>query len=142
MGIFLIPLATTEGALVASYHRGAKATKLAGGIRSLCLSEGVQRSPVFQFADLGEVGKFVEWLLKQHITFENIVSSKSRFAKLQDMKPHIEGNRVIVTFDYYPGDAAGQNMVTICSDALCTHILGHTPVTPVRWFLEGNFSGR
>jgi len=44
---FIVPLCTTEGALVASYNRGAKVTKLSGGVKAICIKQGVQRSPLF-----------------------------------------------------------------------------------------------
>jgi hydroxymethylglutaryl-CoA reductase (NADPH) len=48
---------------------------------------------------------------------------------------------LIMTFSYHPGDASGQNMVTICTDAICKYIVEHAPVKPNTWYVEGNFSG-
>lgn len=141
IGDFYVPLATSEGALVASYHRGAKAASLCGGITSLCLTEGVQRSPVFKFKNLGELGNFLIWTLDQQEEFKNIVSKVSRFAKLSEMKVNIEGNKLILIFEYYTGDAAGQNMVTLCTNEICNYILEHAPIKPDFWFLESNYSG-
>jgi hydroxymethylglutaryl-CoA reductase (NADPH) len=59
-GQFFVPLATTEGALVASYNRGCKAASKSGGIRSICITESVQRSPIFRFERIIELGQF--WL--------------------------------------------------------------------------------
>lgn len=140
-GDFYLPLATTEGALVASYNRGAKATKLAGGITSVCLIEGVQRSPLFQFENIIEVGKFVFWILEQQNQFVELVEASSNFAQLEDVKTNIEGNEVILTFEYTTGDAAGQNMVTICTNKICEYILNESPIKPARWFIESNYSG-
>ena len=140
-GDFYVPLATTEGALVASYHRGARACYMAGGITSICLTEGVQRSPVFKFANLADLGLFVAWLLPQVDKLKEIVGRTSRFAKLMDINIQIEGNHLIVTMEYHTGDAAGQNMVTICTDAVCQYILTHCPTKPTLWFIEGNYSG-
>ncbi|NGF57290.1 hydroxymethylglutaryl-CoA reductase [Parapedobacter sp. SGR-10] len=140
-GDFYIPLSTTEGALVASYHRGAKACYLAGGATSICLMEGVQRSPVFKFDSLADLGLFVAWLLPQVDKFKEIVGQTSRFAQLMDVKIQIEGNHLIVTFEYHTGDAAGQNMVTICTDAICQYIVSTCPTKPTFWFIEGNYSG-
>jgi len=140
-GDFYVPLATSEGALVASYHRGAKATRLSGGITSICLVEGVQRSPVFKFNNVGDIGLFILWFLKEIEVFEKITSQTSRFAKLNDVKTNIEGNHVILTFEYHTGDASGQNMVTICTDEICKYIVENTPVKPTFWFIEGNYSG-
>ena len=140
-GDYFVPLATSEGALVASYHRGAKACYLAGGATSVCLVEGVQRSPVFKFDNMGDLGHFVAWLLLQMDEFRAITSQASRYAKLMDMRMNIEGNHVILTFEFHTGDAAGQNMVTICTDQICKYIVADSPMKPNFWFLESNYSG-
>jgi len=140
-GDFYVPLATSEGALVASYHRGAKACYLAGGATSICLMEGVQRSPVFKFENVADLGLFVAWLLPQVDKLKEIVGETSRFAKLMDIKIQIEGNHLIVTLEYHTGDAAGQNMVTICTDAICQYVVRECPTKPKLWFIEGNYSG-
>ncbi len=140
-GDFFVPLATSEGTLVASYHRGAKACYLAGGATSICLAEGVQRSPVFKFETLGDLGLFITWVLQQMDAFRMITEETSRFAKLSDVKTNIEGNHLILTFEYLTGDASGQNMVTLCTDAICQYIIENAPIQPVFWFIEGNYSG-
>ena len=140
-GDFFVPLATSEGALVASYHRGAKACFMAGGVTSICLVEGVQRSPVFKFTNISDLGLFLAWVLKELDEFKNITHKSSRFARLMDMKANIEGNHLILTFEYHTGDASGQNMVTLCTDAICHYIIDHSPVKPLFWFIEGNYSG-
>jgi hydroxymethylglutaryl-CoA reductase (NADPH) len=140
-GDFFVPLATSEGALVASYHRGAKATHLAGGVRSVCLTQGVQRAPMFRFKDLSDLGKFIVWLLPLDQQFRDIVAQTSRFAQLDDISTNIEGNQLTIIFNYTTGDASGQNMVTICTDAICKWIIENAPIKPEYWFIEGNFSG-
>jgi hydroxymethylglutaryl-CoA reductase (NADPH) len=140
-GDFYVPLATSEGSLLASYHRGAKACYLAGGATSVCLIEGVQRSPVFKFDNMGNLGIFLIWILNQIEVFQSITEATSRYARLTDMKSNVEGNHLILTFEYHTGDAAGQNMVTICTNAICQYIIENAPVHPQFWFIEGNFSG-
>ena len=140
-GEFFVPMATTEGALVASYNRGAKVCKMSGGITSVCLTEGVQRSPLFKFANLSESGKFVTWVLDEMPKFQEIISRHSRYAKLLDMKLNMEGNVVVLIMEYTTGDASGQNMVTICTDAVCQHLIAETPIKPEYWFIESNYSG-
>src|SRR5688572_16061588 len=78
-GDYYIPLSTSEGTLVASYHRGAKACCLAGGATSICLVEGVQRSPVFKFKNLADLGLFLIWVFKNIDQFEKITERSSRF---------------------------------------------------------------
>ncbi|MBC8047142.1 MAG: hydroxymethylglutaryl-CoA reductase, partial [Fimbriimonadaceae bacterium] len=140
-GDFYVPLATSEGALVASYNRGARATRMCGGIVSICLTESVQRAPVFKFKSLSEEGKFLAWILDKMEIFQEIVSKTSRYAKLHDMKINMEGNTCVLIFEYTTGEASGQNMVTICTNEVCKYILEHTPIKPQYWFIEGNYSG-
>jgi hydroxymethylglutaryl-CoA reductase (NADPH) len=140
-GSFFVPLATSEGALVASYQRGAKACFEAGGITSVCLAEGVQRSPVFKFKTLKELGSFLIWVSEKTAVFKEIVAQESRYAELKDMKTNVEGNHLILTFDYYTGDASGQNMVTFCTERICQYILENCTTKPIIWFIEGNYSG-
>jgi len=140
-GDFFVPMATSEGALIASYHRGAKATRLSGGISSVCLTEGVQRTPLFRFTSLSEVGTFLRWVLENLKIFKKIVSENSKHAILIDVRINIEGNHVLLIFEYTTGDASGQNMVTFCTEAVCRYIIQHTPVKPQYWFIESNYSG-
>jgi hydroxymethylglutaryl-CoA reductase (NADPH) len=140
-GDFFVPLATSEGALVASYHRGAKAARMSGGITSVCTMEGVQRSPVFKFEDMSDAAMFLVWVLKQVDEFKRITSECSRYAKLIEMRTNIEGNNYILTFEYHTGDAAGQNMVTLCTDEICKYIITNSPVKPTYYFIESNYSG-
>jgi hydroxymethylglutaryl-CoA reductase (NADPH) len=140
-GDFMVPLATTEGALVASYHRGAKATLLSGGISTVCLTEGVKRSPLFGFESMEQGIRFLTWVTKQKEVFGEITSRKTAHGRLNDIQFNIEGNQIILTFEYLTGDASGQNMVTICTDAICHYIEEFTPVKPSYWYVEGNYSG-
>ena len=140
-GDFYVPLATTEGALVASYNRGAKATRLCGGITSVCLTEGLQRTPIWKFANLPEAGQFMYWILQEIEVLKEIAGRHSRHAVLEELKINMEGNHVLTIFEYTCGEAAGQNMVTICTEAICQHILQHAPVQPRFWCIESNYSG-
>lgn len=140
-GSYYIPLATTEGALVASYNRGMKACFLSGGITSVCLTELVQRSPLFKFEDVFTVGRFIVWIDQNIVEFKKIVGQVSRYAKLLDVKTNFEANNIILTFEYSTGDASGQNMVTICTAAICKFILANFPTKPIEWYIESNFSG-
>lgn len=140
-GFFYVPLATSEGALVASYNRGARAVSMSGGVVSVCLTEGLQRAPLFRFNNLKEVGAFMFWTLDKITKFREIVGQTSRYAQLEDMKINMEGNQVVLIFEYQTGDAAGQNMVTLCTDAICEYIIANSPIQPKYWFIESNYSG-
>lgn len=140
-GDYYVPLATTEAALVASYARGAQAISASGGCRALLLSEGVARTPVFSFTDLIEAGRFVVWLSGQLEAMKAVAEGTTRFGKLLDVGVQLEGNHVYLHLEYSTGDAAGQNMVTIASHAVCRFLLANSPVTPATWYVEGNLSG-
>ena len=140
-GLFHVPLATTEGALVASYHRGAKATKLSGGINVACVDEGVQRCPLFGFTYLHEALVFSDWIKEVQDNFPLLAAAYTKHGKLKKTSFNMEGNQVIVTFEYTTGDAAGQNMVTICTDAICKYIINNCPVKPQYWYIESNYAG-
>tara|TARA_R110002050_G_scaffold3307_5_gene17415 strand:- start:160 stop:708 length:549 start_codon:yes stop_codon:yes gene_type:complete len=64
-GTFLVPMATTEAALVASYNRGAKAMTLSGGVKTIVVSEGIMRAPYFEFHTLAEARAFYNWIALQ-----------------------------------------------------------------------------
>lgn len=140
-GDYCVPLATTEAALVASYNRGMNVITLAGGCTALLLNEGVGRAPGFAFADLIEVGRFVRWVTTQIEAFGQAAAATTRHGRLIDVRITIEGNHVYLNFDYNTGDAAGQNMVTIATQAICEFIQAHSPVRPQYAFVEANLSG-
>ncbi|WP_418114243.1 hydroxymethylglutaryl-CoA reductase [Vibrio scophthalmi] len=138
---FLIPLATTEAALVASYNRGANLITAAGGVSTLLINEGVSRTPVFAFQSLSQAAQFVSWVVTQYDIFRNLAQSTTTHGKLKDINVNIEGNHVYLLFEFLTGDASGQNMVTIATHKVFRYILDHSPITPVEAFLDGNLSG-
>ena len=140
-GDYYVPLATTEAALVASYTRGAHAITRAGGCTAAAIWEGVTRAPVFAFDNLIDAGKFVMWAAGHAETFCDVAASTTRHGELSRTRFNMEGNHVYLTLEYTTGDASGQNMVTIATDAVCRFILDQTPVQPAYWFIEGNHSG-
>ena len=140
-GDYYVPLATTEAALVASYSRGAKLISAVGGCTVMLLNEGVSRAPGFAFRNLEEVGKFMLWAIEQQATFKQIAESTTRHGKLTDMRITVEGNHVYLDFQFTTGDAAGQNMVTIATQAVCDYIRAQSPIAPQHAFVEANLSG-
>ena len=140
-GDFYVPLATTEGTLVSSYNRGAKVISLSGGASTICLMERVSRAPGFAFHNLMESGQFVSWCVGEFETFQKIAGQTTRHGRLIDMKTTMEGNNVYLDFEYTTGDASGQNLVTIATQAVCQYIGVQSPVKPRFWFVESNLSG-
>jgi hydroxymethylglutaryl-CoA reductase (NADPH) len=140
-GDYYVPLATTEAALVASYSRGALVMTEAGGCTALLLNEGVSRAPGFAFRRLEDAALFAIWASEQWESLVRVAATQSAHGQLQDMRVTIEGNHVYLNFEFYTGDASGQNMVTIATEAICAYLLEHCPTKPEYHFLEANFSG-
>ncbi|HEY7476270.1 MAG TPA: hydroxymethylglutaryl-CoA reductase [Vicinamibacterales bacterium] len=140
-GDYYVPLATTEAALVASYSRGAQVVTEAGGCAALLLNEGVSRAPGFAFDTLGDAAHFAAWAATAVEHFKAVAEATSRYGRLLDMGLEVEGNHVYLEFVFTTGDAAGQNMVTIATEAICRAIVERAPVRPRYWFVEANLSG-
>lgn len=138
---YLMPLATTEAALVASYNRGAQLLTASGGASAMLLNEGVTRTPAFAFFGLAEAGQFVAWAVTQYDTFKQLAESTTSHGKLSDINISIEGNHVYLVFEFLTGDASGQNMVTIATNAVFSYIMENSPITPENAYLDGNLSG-
>jgi len=73
--------------------------------------------------------------------FTLIASGFTKHGKLNKTTINLQGNQVIITFEFLTGDAAGQNMVTICTDAICKYIIINSPLKPKFWYIESNYSG-
>jgi hydroxymethylglutaryl-CoA reductase (NADPH) len=140
-GDFHVPMATTEAALVASYGRGALAATRAGGVGTALLYEGVIRTPAFVFDDLLSTGMFVDWVVHEIESLRTSAEATTKHGKLVSLEPVIDNNVAFLICRYTTGDAAGQNMVTIATNALCEDIVARCPVRPKAWYIEGNFSG-
>ena len=140
-GDYCLPLATTEAALVASYHRGAVVLSKAGGCSAVLLADGVTRSPGFAFASIGDMLVFAHWILSQKKALKEVAAATTRFGVLQEIRYAAQGNHLYLLSDFTTGDAAGQNMVTIATQAICDFIVAHAPVAPEYWFVEANASG-
>ena len=138
---YSVPLATTEAALVASYNRDARLVSSAGGCHVRVVDEGVSRTPMFAFTNVVEAVRFAEFVAANRDRMTDIVPQITRFGLLKSVRTIIEGNHVYVDLRYTTGDAAGQNMVTFASDAICQSLFESSPVTPRYWFLEANLSG-
>ena len=140
-GEFFVPLATSEGTLVASFQHAFNAINRSGGARALCSCEQVGRAPCFEFANLSEAGEFAQWLPSMLPALRETVMATSRYCRLLRVQTAIVGNTVYTVCDFSTGDAAGQNMVTLAAQAICRHILELMPVAPRSWLLESMLSG-
>lgn len=140
-GDFPIPLATTEAALVASYHRGCRAITAAGGCSAMVLYESISRAPAFIFNSSSEACRFVIWAVENFESFQETAATTTAHGKLIDLGCTVEGNHVYANFEYTTGDASGQNMVTLATQAICDKIIATSPIKPVKHYIESNLSG-
>ncbi|MGI8541885.1 MAG: hydroxymethylglutaryl-CoA reductase [Aridibacter sp.] len=140
-GEFLIPLATSEGTLIASYNRGMKVLNLSGGVKSTVVSDAMQRAPVFVFEDAREGRKFVSWIIDNFDEIKEQAEATSSVAKLKDIDQYTSNKFVFARFNYTTGDAAGQNMVGRATFAACSWIIDNYEADKIKHFyLESNFA--
>jgi hydroxymethylglutaryl-CoA reductase (NADPH) len=140
-GDFLIPLATTEGTLVASYNRGMQVLNLCGGVKCTVIGDAMQRAPVFVFDDARGARDFGRWVADNLEHIRPQAESTSRVAKLQYIDTYLSNKFAFLRFNFSTGDAAGQNMVGRATFAACSWILEHYQGAPIRrFYLESNFA--
>lgn len=142
---YLAPIATTEGALVASMNRGAAAIQLSGGFDAVVTRKIMVRRPAFSFGSLREAAEFATWVESHFSAIQEIAEKYSKFAELVRLETTILGKEAHVSFQYKTGDASGQNMTTTCTWHACLWIEEHynraMPEAKIREFvLEGNGS--
>ena len=139
------PLATTEGTLVASTSRGAKAITRAGGVGTRVLRQRMSRAPLYEFADVHTAVRFSRWIEEHLPEIREQVRTVSRHARLVGIEPKQIGRAVHLRFAYETGDAAGQNMTTAGTWQAClwiTAAVANVPgLAPEHCFVEGNASG-
>ncbi len=137
-GDFYIPLATTEGTLVASYNRGMKLTRLAGGITTHVIDDSMNRAPVFVFDDAGRARDFGLWIDANFDKLKELVEATTSRGKLISIQQFAASKIRWLRFNYTCGDAAGQNMVTKATRAATQWILSQKS-EGLEWFsLAGN----
>ncbi len=138
-GEFLIPLATSEGTLVASYNRGVKVLNLCGGVKCSVVGDAMQRAPVFVFADARLARDFVKWVDANLDKIREEAEASSRVAKLLYIDPYLASKFVFLRFNFSTGDAAGQNMVGRATFAACSWIMDNYAGIQ-HFYLESNFA--
>lgn len=126
---YMLPLATTEGALIASVSRGVKSINANGGALSSAVQRGMSRAPAFVFPDGIQARKFTRYLddlavQAQIATISQTTSKHLRFISLQHF---VRGRHVFVRFVFDPDQAMGMNMVTIAVDHIWQELLSRYP---------------
>ena len=133
-----VPLATTEGALIASVNRGCAALRQAGGATVHVEDVGLTRAPVFRTSGIRASKRFVQWLENHEDEIRTRVEATSRYLSLLDLRPFTVGTTVFVRFRFSTGDAMGMNMATLACDKVIQDLI--VPETGVEFVsLSGNY---
>jgi hydroxymethylglutaryl-CoA reductase (NADPH) len=138
-GEFLIPLATAEGTLVASYNRGMKILNRCGGVKCSVVGDAMQRAPVFVFENARAAREFVKWATANLDKIREEAEATSSVAKLQYVDPYLASKFVFLRFNFTTGDAAGQNMVGRATFAACSWMIDNYDGIK-HFYLESNFA--
>jgi len=133
---FYLPMATTEGALVASVNRGCSAITAAGGANARVTKTGMTRAPVFRVEDVTEGAEVAEWAKDNHDALKEAAEGTTSHGELTDVTPYVVGDSVYLRFRYDTKDAMGMNMATIATEAASEVVERETPAELVA--LSGN----
>ncbi len=126
-GEFYVPLATTEGALVASYNRGMRVIHESGGATVTISQDHMQRSPAFLFASAREARDFGLWINENIEEIRTVAQGTTSVGLLEGVTQFAVGPNLYLRFDYTTGDAAGQNMTSKATNAACQWITSAYP---------------
>ncbi len=138
-GEFYVPLATTEGTLVASYNRGMKLARAAGGVTVTIVDDAMQRAPAFVFDSAREARAFGHWLTEHFAEIKREADATTSSGRLRDIQQFPASRILFTRFNYTTGDAAGQNMTSKATAIACRWIAARRP--EIRHFtLESNFA--
>ena len=120
---FFVPLATSEGALVASINRGCSAITASGGVNARVIGDKMTRAPAIKTESVVEAVKVKQWFEDKFDELKEIAESTTRHGKLVKINPIIiVGNYVYPRFVYSTGDSMGMNMVTIATEKVLTKL--------------------
>ncbi len=136
-GHFYVPLATTEGTLVASYNRGMKVLTESGGATVTIVEDAMQRAPVFILDDAREAVRFGRWVDEHFREVKEAAEATTHRGRLLNIRHYAIGPLRYLRFNYTTGDAAGQNMTGRATDAASRWITAHYPGR-ARYLLSGN----
>lgn len=134
---YYLPLATTEGALVASVNRGCKAIGLVGGANVFLEKIGTTRGPVFKTDSLASSFKLANWLTENLDKLKTLAQKTSNHLELTKVETQVVGKNVFARFSFDTEEAMGMNMATIATQAFIPLIEAKTQSRCLS--LSGNF---
>ncbi len=111
-----IPMATTEGALLASVNRGCSVIRRSNGCNISILNNQMTRAPVIKTKGVHEASKLKQWIKDNFDKIKEVAESTTNHGKLIKIDPiAIVGRMVYPRFVFETGDSMGMNMVTIAT---------------------------
>ena len=135
-GDFYVPMATSEGTLIASYNRGAQLLRESGGATVTVVDDAMQRAPVFVFDDARQAREFGVWVEQNFEQIAEQAQSTTKSGKLRDIQQFAAARMRYLRFNFTTGDAAGQNMVGKATFVACEWIVANYPGIK-RYMLSG-----
>jgi hydroxymethylglutaryl-CoA reductase (NADPH) len=132
-----IPLATTEGALVASVNRGCKAIRESGGVAVEASIIGATRSPIYRTKSVKDAIKLAILLEQQKEALGVVTKTTSSHSDLIRIKAVPVGTDVYCQLYFDVGDAMGLNMATIAAHEISLFIETHFGCKTIA--IAGNF---
>ncbi|XP_063819899.1 3-hydroxy-3-methylglutaryl-Coenzyme A reductase [Pseudophryne corroboree] len=137
---FQVPMATTEGCLVASTNRGCRAIMLGGGAHSRVLADGMTRGPVVRLPTACEAAEVKSWIDSPEgfKAIKDVFDSTSRFARLGRLQASVAGRYLYIRFQSRTGDAMGMNMISKGTEQALSRLQEEFPELQVI-AVSGNF---
>ena len=139
-GEFFVPMATTEGTLLASYNRGMRLIHDLGGVTVTVVDDAMQRAPVFGFTGAKQANHFSQWVTANFAAIKAQAEATTSHGKLRDIEHYAVSRFLHLRFNYTTGDAAGQNLTGKATWAACTWIQNeYSKIASIKEFaLSGN----
>jgi hydroxymethylglutaryl-CoA reductase (NADPH) len=122
-GVYYVPLATTEGALVRSYERGMVTLTRAGGATARLLADQNRVCPLFSFDDVAAAVDFARSVAGRFEELKAAAEATTRHGRLLRAEARPLGREVVVELRFWTADAHGMNMIVKAADAACRLLL-------------------
>ena len=136
-GIYFVPMATTEGALITDYSSGMRVVTKSGGLNATVLSNTIHISPAFLVGGLEEAQELALWVKSNFEEIKAKAESTTKHGRLIKITPVIVGRKLVLKFCYDSGDAQGLNMINNATEVACEYI---SDLTKKKYYLRSKYS--
>ncbi len=125
-GEYYIPMATTEGAIITTYHVGMRLITQSGGAHVMVEDKYSHISPMFKVEGLQDAKLFKKWIEANFTRIKAVAESTTSHGKLLDIQTNFWDRRAVLKFLYSTGDAQGMNMINVATEEACHFISNET----------------